>query len=219
MTFEKISVELHEDNGSYADKDKTIKALNVDYYGSKLYAWKHSIVTRKTGDNVNIVISPSDAQDKWSSRYKNCVGYAGIGTDKNTGEKVSVLSHIVPERMRGNSQKSSLRLIRKSLKRLSAVSIEDSLDVVLFGGRVKIFVSENDLFEYRQSMKKISKQVEHTLGIMPKIVIGPATKSDETLFLSALIETQKNTLHLYRDPSISNNGQRNLPVCINNIAP
>lgn len=197
------------------------EALFVDYYGNQDYLEKNRISNNQTSCDTNFVISPCDMQDKYSDGYRNCVGYAVVGTDIESGIEVSILSHIVPDYFRKGAPKNIKKYIQRSLLKVQKQCCPRSIDMVLFGGRLdEKCKGRDDYKEYADSMNIISDAGKKSFGFRPPIVVGPSHSTwpfphdQKTL---VFLDTQNRRLIHVRHESSINSLSRNGAALVSEI--
>ena len=79
-------------------------------------------------------ISDSNEKNKYSRRYWNCTGVAIVGTNKETGEQVSFLSHQDPWKFLEANERDFMNDLSESIKKLKQNSQDGTVDATVFGG-------------------------------------------------------------------------------------
>ncbi|NVN97135.1 hypothetical protein HXX01_02795 [Candidatus Nomurabacteria bacterium] len=139
------------------------------------------------------VISPCDSLDKYSLSYLDCTGIVAVGVDKKTGKNVSFMSHQDPEVfLRDEETKQKFKKdLSDSIDKLIASSVQDSVDVVIFGGQYerqshdmpddnfRLGVDNTDDYLedsyslYLKSIKFLNFNLSKQLGFSPVVMTGP----------------------------------------------
>ncbi|KKP80285.1 MAG: hypothetical protein A2271_04380 [Candidatus Moranbacteria bacterium RIFOXYA12_FULL_35_19] len=180
-------------------------ANNVDFENGDLDALKEKGF--KTAGYGSYLISPIDERDWYSDRYLNCTAVVAIGRDKDTNKDISFLSHQNPEYfIDGNSDEVEFfsRELSKSLEELKTCSQGDTVEVLILGGNFNPSAKEKEgdyqHRHYQQSIEKLSKIIQETLGFDPKVLTGPNNNvGSETVIL---VETQKRKVWVERSKQL-----------------
>lgn len=165
--------------------------INISFYGNSDYFQRNQM--RNSGRET-YVISPIDGKDKFSTDYFDCTGLVGSGIKKESGNRVSFLSHQDPYSFLpgGFSPKNFEHDLSETLEELKKVCEEETIDVVLFGGKYKN--GRNIKKHYLKSLVVLSLLVKNKLGFLPPVVRGPKTRgpfSDKAFF-----DNEHGRLHL-----------------------
>ncbi|MFA5997559.1 MAG: hypothetical protein WC791_03675 [Candidatus Paceibacterota bacterium] len=136
------------------------------------------------------VISEPNENNKWSDKYKNCTGVIVVGTDKETGKEISILTHQDPWKfLKTHKQDFEENLTAKIEELLQKTEI-GTVDTIIFGGN---FTRPD---EYEDSIKRISEICKKAFGHEPVVVTGPNVSRKYPT--SVYLETQKRRLYLIR---------------------
>lgn len=127
------------------------------------------------------IISPIDSKDKFSLKYAECTGVVMVGTDKETGENISFLSHQNPNFFLFYDDLNFFTELEKKVKEIKDRCEPDSIDAIIFGGKfanVKDFPDNHAIHEidkelYLKSIESISDKIKSTLGFNPEVISGP----------------------------------------------
>jgi len=156
-------------------------------------------------------ISPISDLDKFSLKYKNCMGVIAAGQDKITGKNISFLTHqgpvkILPE---GELRNRFLADFKSRLKEIKDRSVQGTIDAIIFGGNYldsdKVEKDPDRLpgvpkveFEknYKDLMRLLSNQVFEVFGFQPTIIAGPKTTDRDTD--NAIYDNDHRRLYLRR---------------------
>lgn len=161
----------------------------IDYYGDTVDLDVRNI--RNAGART-YVISETNTKDKYSEEYANCTGVAFVGTDKDTGEQISFLSHQDPEIFLDLYKKRFKKDLASAIQTHRERSSPGTIDAVIFGGNR----SFGDLTEYAASIKNLSSICRKELGFDPTVLTGPnIAESGRT---SAFLDTQNRRLYVVR---------------------
>jgi hypothetical protein len=162
------------------------KTIYVDYWE---YPQANFLKGIKNAGEKTYAISEINDFDKFSLRYKSCMGIVVAGKEKMTEKNISFFSHldstkILPE---GKIRNHFLVDINVLLKEIQERSVYGTIDAVIFGGNYldSDNVEKNDLmmlmdkveFEknYRDFVYLLSDQIFESLGFRPTIIAGPKT--------------------------------------------
>jgi hypothetical protein len=153
------------------------------------------------------IISDCNTKDKYSKRYGDCTGVACVGTDKNTEEQISLLTHQDPKRFLEDTGGWLERDLTERLKKLQELCVPGTVDVVVYGGKGP---------NYKDSIKTISSLCKSVFNFEPVIMTGPNVDiyDDESLtdeektkrakdgdvFTDTYLDTQKRRLYIIRPP-------------------
>lgn len=179
---------------------ETSKVLNhiaktgqqIDYYGDTVDLDARNI--HNAGART-YVISETDRTDKYSEEYANCTGIALVGTDKNTGEQISFLSHQDPKIFLDMYKKRFKKDLTSAISAHKERSSPGTIDAVIFGGNRSFF--GGDLSEYAKSIKTLSDICKGELGFEPTVLTGPNIET-EVGRTAAFLDTQNRRLYIVR---------------------
>lgn len=149
------------------------------------------------------IISPIDSSDKFSLKYAECTGMVVVGTDKETGENISFLSHQNPNFFLLYDDLNFFTELKKKVQEIKDRCEPDSFDAIMFGGKfanVKDFpdghaIHEIDKEMYLKSIESVSGTINSILGFNPEIISGPKFNPayDHVVF-----RNNDRRLHLFR---------------------
>lgn len=176
----------------------TATGQKIDFYGDVVVLDERNIRNAGMG---TYVISETNKTDKYSEEYANCTGIALVGTDKDTGEQISFLSHQNPpiflDVYKRRFKKDLISAIRTHKER----SLPGTVDAVIFGGNRSFFA--RDLSEYSKSIKMLSDICKGELSFEPTVLTGPNIET-ETGKTAAFLDTQNRRLYIVRPAQQSN---------------
>ncbi|TAK96387.1 hypothetical protein EPO05_01915 [Patescibacteria group bacterium] len=201
-----ISLQL-EDYGTENEELESLREQlednvnNVDLENGDLEALKKNGF--KTSGFGSYLISPIGGGVWHSDRYFNCTAVVAIGREASTGQEISFLSHQDPRYfVDGGTFKTEMfsRELSDSLKELRARSQSDTVEVLLLGGNYSVTATEVEgdyqHRHYKQSIEKLRKIVQDSLGFDPKVLTGPNNNvGSETV---VIVETQKRKVWVER---------------------
>ena len=166
---------------NYGGEDS--QTLLVDYYG---HPYENEWKGISDAGEETYAISGISNLNKFSLRYKNCMGIVVTGQDKETGKNISFFSHQNPRKIlpEGAVRERFVSDIRKRLKEMNERCVSGTIDAVIFGGnyldsdewekklRVKGLAFEKN---YKDSIQLLSEEISGTLGFQPTVIAGPKT--------------------------------------------
>ncbi len=160
------------------------------------------------------VMSPIDTANKFSVRYANCTGIIVVGTDLETGQNVSFLTHQNPSYFLHDSKKF-VEDLHARFSKLKDTCIPGTIDAVLFGGKFANVrevedpahpIHKIEQEDYIESIRLASKEIQEYLGFSPTVIVGPKLNPAEDV---AVFDTQERRLFLERlgknEPGFVNN--------------
>ncbi|MEJ0053601.1 MAG: hypothetical protein WDN10_02650 [bacterium] len=173
-----------------------LDAIPVDYYGNTK---KWNRFNQLNGGEGTYVISAIDASNKESKDYLDCTGLAAVGTDKRSGETVSLLTHQDPKQIVQEHRDRYIVDMTSRLMELHDNCSPHSIDVMLFGGAAR---NSEDMKGYRESIMLLRKLCEKTLGIDPHVVVGPNNPdfNQWDWEVGAVLDTKHRRLYITRAP-------------------
>ncbi len=150
---------------------------------------------------AGLVISRVDAIDKYSEGYMNCLGIAAFGTDKKTGEPVSLLAHINPVHMQVTDplSKEFAKNIVKACKELAYVCVPGTVQITLFGGKFHHNESAHSDAETNHVEKTGDEIYRDGIRTIAKIVASEFGAQVDPLIISQPITFAHNKVHAYVD--------------------
>ncbi len=124
-------------------------------------------------------ISPIDSRDKYSLSYRNCTGMVFSGIDKNTGEKISFITHQNPHEVsrRGATADKFIQDLSLTIEELIEKSKPNSVNGLGFGGNNPHGggFEEMGFEDYINSVELIGEVCKKKLGFEIPMRTGPAT--------------------------------------------
>lgn len=181
---------ISPDDGSRAVLDDiNIRGEFVDYDGSLSAAKRKNMIQPSEG---TYVISDCDAKDKFSIKYWNCTGIVLVGTDKESGAQISILTHQNPEKFLGEYEEAFRKDLAGKTAEMVSRSAERSIDAVVFGG--------NNQYDglYEESIEMLTRVCKDTLGFEPVVLTGPNMKNSYGEYASIYLDTQNRRLYFVR---------------------
>jgi hypothetical protein len=139
--------------------------INIDYSFREL----DKIGAIAGGQHV-YVISGVNEKDKYSDNFYSCTGLVVCGTDKETGENISILTHQFPGAILGDAHDDFWSKLEKQLHNFKIRCEGGSIDSILLGGDYLTNHHKN------QYIEQISQIVKSKLGFSPNVVGGPKLK-------------------------------------------
>lgn len=203
--------------GDFKSKDRAalrrLQKIEVDFYAEE---GRMDQMQQRHAGTESYVISPIDSQDKYSGRFKNCIGVVAVGRDKKTGKNVSFLTHQSPVDVLERSKDSFARDFTISLREFASTVRPETIDIVIVGGN--FFDNINSarttppelLYEgrklsladdFKDSIVDISKQIEEVLHIDPLVAVGPNMRRGHEAYptsTSVWLNTKKRRLYIMR---------------------
>ena len=159
---------------------------NVNYYAR----YKNpSLIRRILGkeDFLNAggstyVLSPIDKSNKYSERLEVCTSLVVAGTDRETGDNISFMTHQNPAQFLHDKKDKFVSDLNKKLTTLKKRCVPGSIDAVIVGGNyVDSPSSQNEKFNYKKnylsSISLLSGEVKRVVGFEPVVVNGPKTQA------------------------------------------
>jgi len=158
----------------------------VDYWE---YPQANFLKGIKNAGEKTYAISEINDFDKFSLRYKSCMGIVVSGQGKITQKNISFFAHLDPIKILpyGKVRNHFFSDIKMLLKEIKDQSINETIDAVIFGGNYLDFnkLEKNDLtmltgkmeFEknYKDFLYLLSGQIFDILGFQPTMIAGPKT--------------------------------------------
>lgn len=156
-------------------------------------------------------ISPISDLNKFSLKYKNCMGVIAAGQDKITGKNISFLTHQGPVKVlpEGKLRSQFLSDFKNRLKEIRDRSVPGTIDAVIFGGNYfdsdriekdtdRFFGGPKVEFEknYKDLMRLLSSHVCEVLGFQPIAIVGPKTTDRDAD--NAIYDNDHRRLYLRR---------------------
>lgn len=152
-------------------------ANNIEYGFPLLHEdnWKENNILANNG----CLISECNNKNKYSLGYRNCTGAVIVGTDKNTGENISLFTH--QNRLKDlpkyhEARDLFLKNLEQRIRELVSKSKPGSIDSLLWGGEPE----GGDISDYKYMIKIISEKISSELGFEPVVATGPTTKGLST---------------------------------------
>ena len=197
MDWTKNNKELEVIKKGIKDGINNVDFENGDFDALEKEGFKHS-------GPGSYLISPIK-EGNWSSeRYFNCTGVWVIGTDAKTGKEISFLTHQDPAYfIDGGPDKTEKfsQELSASLKELEARSKKGTIEVLILGGNYNINAEgkkgDYQHRHYKESIKKLEKIVQNTLGFNPKVLAGPNNNVGSEMIVT--VETQKRKVWIERN--------------------
>ncbi len=177
-----------------------------------------------SGDTT-YVMSLLNNRNKYSLAYLDCTGIVAVGTDRETGENISFMSHQNPDSfLEDDYVKTNFKNdLNKNFDNLISKCIPGSIDVVILGGN-KEDVSENvpnenfrlgfddiDQYlkgpfdQYIKSVKFLSHTIKQKIGFTPIVISGPNDNFETAHHsLSAYFDNKNRRLYMVK-PKQENN--------------
>ena len=160
----------------------------VDWHSNEFIFNKSSV--REKGKTGEWVISYISETDKYSTDYWNCTGVVAVGTRKEDGKQVSLLTHQNPHQFLNDDQKFTEDL-SGSLQELKNTCKPGTVDVVILGGNQDF---SDDW--YIRSISLVDKICKDSLGFTPDVITGPDFSNNGPA--QAYFETQTRRLYFAR---------------------
>lgn len=200
-------------NADDLDKETQANILNlksdaefVDFLSDKDEAERKKMYN---SGKKTYIISTCNEKNKFSLSYLNCTGVVAVGTDKETGENISFLSHQDPEHLFKDDEIRSnfKRDLMNDLDNLIERCVPGTIDIVILGGN-KEDVSNNfpeedfrmgidDIDEilkgpydtYTKSVRFLNNLIYKKIGFSSVVLIEPNSN----------FKTDNNSLDVYFD--------------------
>lgn len=181
--FEPIMICV-DDVGHY-DKSLMENAEYVDYFKNKTD--KGNSLQHRDRAYIISDISPGN---KYTNELYSCTSIIAVGSDKQTGENISFMSH--QDCVAVDEYDSFALDIKKRLNELKSKSQEGSIDIVIVGGMVNSkYVAKN----YEDTLSKLSAYIKEVAGFDP-IIVGP--KEHDFVKDSVLFDDKNRRIYLIR---------------------
>ncbi len=158
---------------------------DIKWRGKTEYYAKNHILSNKDG---NWSISEINEQNKFSEKYLNCTGVVLVGTDKETGENISILTHQETDAIKND--KIFLETLSRQVKEFVSMCEEGTIDSLVFGGNN----DNDDLKEYESSILNLRETLTPVLGFYPDVATGPKLAGHDT---KVFFDTQKRQFHFF----------------------
>lgn len=206
------------------DFKKNAEFVNFEYSEEDLK--KNEILN---GGKNTYLISRFDNKDKYSTSFLDCTGMVVSWIDKNTGEKMSFLTHQNYSSFVEDNKEILFKFkgdINKSLDFVSTNAIPGTVDVAIFGGNDKEDEDSNSFedfqygrsdiddfakekfFTYKKSISLLNNIVSSKLGFSPVVIEGPNENFDTTNHgLSVYFDNRNRRLYLLRAKNNSVNNE------------
>ena len=125
------------------------------------------------------VISPITEQDLFSDKYLNCTGVVGIGRDKASGKEIAFISHQDPKYFINKGPEFTGKFVndlKSTLNELIARSVKDTVEVVIFGGKIDPAKPESKVtIEYQKSKDILNSTAREVIGKDPTVINEPSS--------------------------------------------
>ncbi len=181
------------------------------------------------GGKETYVISNCDNKNKYSNSFLDCTGLVVSWVDKNTGEKMSFLSHQNYPSFVEDGKEVLLKFkddMNKSLDIVSNNAVLGTVDAVIFGGNDKEDIN-SDPFEdfqygrsnlddfmkekfttYKKSISFLNNIISSKFGFSPVVIQGP-NENFNTLnhSLAVYFDNLNRRLYLLRPQNTSVNNE------------
>ena len=141
----------------------------------------------KTGGEKTYTISDISIEPKFSEDSDECTFLAAVGTEKGSGENISILTHQDPKSFHGETRDSFEKDLRESLLELKKRCEDKSVDIVIAGGRYHMkgyLDKDGDFDNYEKSLKILEGVVKEIFGFEPVVISGPKNKAPESVYLN-----------------------------------
>ena len=160
---------------------------NIKYLSNKEYYREHNISSDPEG---TYAISEVSSENKFSENFLNCTGLVIVGIDKETGDNISIVTHQQSDTT--ISSEAFKKHLTEALQKMKQVARKGSIDAVIVGGN-----DDNDnLEEYKESIKAVTAIAELILGFEPRLATGPKlTANNEPT--NIYFDTEHRRLYLF----------------------
>ncbi len=134
-------------------------------------------------------ISSVSEKPKFSENYIGCTGLFVVGTDKETGKPISLLTHHDNSVFMGTRVSSFQAALQSQLKVFKERVIPESITAGFFGGlQHKKGIGRIDSTAYEEAYATVEAAVRDTLGIRTEKAIKPHTSGRNQSSFAAYID-------------------------------
>lgn len=197
--FGEDMIALHEDFDDYSSL-KTVH--NIDWNSGTFNLDRQKFLH---AGSTTYVMSTIDSFQKFSRDFIRCTGLVVAGVEKETGRKISFLTHQDPARFLSDLKYKFTADLEKRLEEMKKRCIPGTIDAVIVGGRyIHDGGDESDAVvveDYPASLEFLGQEVKKVLGFEPVVINGPKTVPEKVD--SVYYNTENNRLYLIR-PKVAN---------------
>lgn len=175
----------HDDSLEITYKVAEIRSRGsfVNYTGMPNTLQKEGMVCP---ERLTYVISSCDARDKYTLSLDTCTSIIAIGTDKKTGEQISIVSHQDPSEFTKKWKSDWEKDIRSSLRQIKERCATESAQCFVVGG---LFFEDDKEFTTSEDM--INTACRDIFGTRPTRLSEPENR---TKSLHVFLSTQEKVL-------------------------